>query len=205
MLVDEKAEIVRSDMTTAALAPQFLNKHPGSTIVYDLCSSKVVREEIEKAGGTPRRGRRGPAFMKKALSNTKAVFGGELSGRFYFADNWYCDSGMLAFVHVVNLLHERGRPLSEIIKPLKRYAASGERNFENERREETIQELARVYRNADVDFLDGICVRHADWWFSVRKSNTEPLLRLNLEVDDAATLETRVAEVAQYLGKPAAH
>ena len=143
--------------------------------------------------------------MKKAMSDTKAVFGGESSGRFYFADNWYGESGMLAFVHVVNLLHEQGRPLSEIIAPLKRYAASGERNFENERPEETIQELARVYKDAEVDFLDGICVQHADWWFNVRKSNTEPLLRLHLEVDDASKLETRVAEVSRYLGKPAVY
>ena len=204
-MVDERGEIVRCDMVTAILAPYFLEQAPGSTVVYDLRSSKVVAEEIEQAGGIPRRERVGHAFMKKALADSKGIFGGELSGHFYFRDNWCCDSGMLAFVHLLNLITKHGQPLSEMIAPVKRYAASGERNFQNERKDETIAKLTQVYASAKVDHLDGITVQHQDWWFNVRKSNTEPLLRLNLEVKEPSTLEARVAEVAQHLGQPVAH
>ena len=204
-MVDERGQIIRCDLLTAILAPYFLEQAPGSTVVYDLRSSRVVREEIEKAGGVPRRERVGHAFMKKALADSKAVFGGELSGHFYFRDNWCCDSGMLAFVHMLNLINKRRQSLSELIRPVQRYAASGERNFENERKDETIAKLAEVYESAEVDHLDGITVQFADWWFNVRKSNTEPLLRLNLEVEDPSALEARVAEVAQHLGTLVAH
>jgi phosphomannomutase len=203
--VDERAQIVRCDILTALLAESFLKQRPGSTIVYDLRSSRIVPEVIRKAGGVPRRERVGHAFMKKALADSQGVFGGELSGHFYFKDNWYCDSGMLAFVHVVNLLSQSGRPLSELVAPLLRYATSGERNFENENKDAVIKELARVYSDARVDFLDGITVQYDDWWFNVRPSNTEPLLRLNLEADTRERMEEKLAEVAKRLGKPVAH
>lgn len=205
MLVDERAQIVRCDILTALLAESFLKQRPGSTIVYDLRSSRIVPEVIRKAGGVPRRERVGHAFMKKALADSQGVFGGELSGHFYFKDNWYCDSGMLAFVHVVNLLSQSGRPLGELVAPLLRYATSGERNFENENKDAVIKELARVYSDARVDFLDGITVQYDDWWFNVRPSNTEPLLRLNLEADTRERMEEKLAEVAKRLGKPVAH
>jgi phosphomannomutase len=206
MMIDERGQIIRCDLLTAVMAPYFLEQAPGSTIVYDLRSSKVVAEEIKKAGGVPKRERVGHAFMKKALADSKAVFGGELSGHFYFRDNWNCDSGMLAFVHMLNLINKRNVPLSELIAPVQRYTASGERNFENERKDEAIEKLARIYEpSAEVDLLDGVTVQFADWWFNVRKSNTEPLLRLNLEVEDESTLEERVAEVARHLGKAVDH
>ncbi|MBN1489934.1 MAG: phosphomannomutase/phosphoglucomutase [Phycisphaerae bacterium] len=205
MLVDERAEIVRCDKMTAVLAEYFLKQAPGSTIVYDLRSSRILPEVIKKAGGTPRRERVGHAFMKRALSDSKGIFGGELSGHFYFKDNWFCDSGMLAFVHVVNVLTQSGRPLSELIKPLLCYAGSGERNFENEDKDGTIKNLARVYSDARIDFLDGITVQYEDWWFNVRPSNTEPLLRLNLEADTPELMEQKLAEVARTLGTPVAH
>ena len=205
MLVDERAEIVRCDMLTALLARYFLQKHPGSTIVYDLRSSRVVGEEITRHGGTPKRERVGHAFMKKALADTNAVFGGELSGHFYFRDNFYCDSGMLALSHVLNVLSASDAPLSGLIAPLKRFWASGERNFETDDKDGTIERLADTYGDARRDRLDGITIEYDDWWCNVRKSNTEPLLRLNLEADSAELLEQRVAEVGRLLGKPVAH
>lgn len=205
MLVDEHAEIVRCDMLTALLAAYFLKQLPGSTVVYDLRSSRIVPQVIKKAGGVPRRERVGHAFMKRALSDSKGIFGGELSGHFYFKDNWYCDSGMLAFVHVVNVLSETGKPLGELIRPLKVYAQSGEHNFENEDKDGTIKQLARTYSAAQIDYLDGITVQFDDWWFNVRASNTEPLLRLNLEADSPELMERKLAEIAPRLGRPVAH
>lgn len=205
MLVDENGDIVRCDLITALLAKYFLRRHPESTIVYDLRSSRVVKEEIAAAGGTPRRERVGHAFMKKALAETKAVFGGELSGHFYFKDNWYCDSGMLALVHVINVLTKENKPLSKLIAPLKRFCASGERNFENEKKDETIRRLADLHDKAQVDFLDGVTVQYEDWWCNVRKSNTEPLLRLNLEANTNKLMEDKLEEVAAVLGKPVDH
>lgn len=205
ILVDEQAEPVRCDLLTALLAREFLRQAPDATIVYDLRSSRVVAEEIKAAGGRPRRERVGHAFIKKALSDTKGVFGGELSGHFYFRDNFYCDSGMLAFVHVVNTLTCHGTSLSELIRPLKRYASSGERNFENEDKDGAIKRLAERFKDARIDFLDGITVQYEDWWFNVRKSNTEPLLRLNLEAKTPQMLREKLDLVARDLGKPVDH
>ncbi|MFQ6048013.1 MAG: phosphomannomutase/phosphoglucomutase, partial [Phycisphaerae bacterium] len=205
MFVDEQGQIVRCDLITALLARAFLRAHPGSTIVYDLRSSRVVPEEIKQAGGIPRRERVGHAFMKQALADSKGVFGGELSGHFYFRDNWYCDSGMLAFVHMVNLLSHEQKPLSRLIKPLQRYVASGERNFENDDKDGTIERLAERYQDGQLDFLDGITVNYDDWWFNVRPSNTEPLLRLNLEARTVRLLKKKLAEVSSLLGKPVSH
>jgi len=205
MLVDEHAEIVRCDMTTALLAGEFLRREPGSTIVYDLRSSRVVAEEIRAAGGHPRRERVGHAFMKKALAESKGIFGGELSGHFYFKDNFFCDSGMLAFVHVVNVLTRTGKPLGELIAPLKRYSASGERNFENEDKDAAIKRLAEIFEDGKVDFLDGVTVQYEDWWFNVRKSNTEPLLRLNLEAKTPELMSEKLELVGKELGTPVDH
>lgn len=205
IVIDETGAIVRCDTLTAILAGYFLARNPGRTVVYDLRSSRAVPEKIAEAGGTPRRERVGHAFMKKAMSESNAIFGGELSGHFYFADNWFCDSGMLAFVYLVNLVNQRNDPLSRILKPARKHASSGERNFENQNKDETIKKLAGLYKDAEIDYLDGITVQHDDWWFNVRKSNTEPLLRLNLEARNKKMMEKRVAEVARHLGKPVTH
>ncbi|MFH0982835.1 MAG: phosphomannomutase/phosphoglucomutase [Planctomycetota bacterium] len=205
IVVDEHAEIIPCDLLTALMAPQFLARRRGATVVYDLRSSRVVAEEIRKAGGVPRRERVGHAFMKKALASSKGAFGGELSGHFYFQDNFYCDSGMLALVHLVNILTRLNQPLSALIGPLRRYAPSGERNFENENKDGAIRRLAEVYKDAKVDFLDGITVEYDRWWFNVRKSNTEPLLRLNLEAETRELMEEKLADVARHLGTPVAH
>jgi len=205
MFVDNKGKIVRCDTVTALLARIFLDQHPGSTIVYDLRSSRVVREEVEAAGGVPRRERVGHAFMKKTLADTKALFGGEISGHFYFRDNWYCDSGFLAFAHTVNVLGNQRKSLASLVKPLQRYAGSGERNFSNDDKDGTIRALAEKYSDGEVDFLDGATVQYEDWWFNVRPSNTEPLLRLIVEAVDARLLKEKLAELTPLLGEPVEH
>ncbi len=207
MLVDENGQIIPCDLLTALLAKYFLKKYPNSTIVYDLRSSWVVKEEIEANGGKPRRERVGHAFMKKAMAEENAIFGGELSGHFYFKDNWFCDSAFLAVVHILNLLtEEKNKTISELIKPLRRYFASGEQNFECEDKDERIKALSEKYKDAkSIDFLDGITIEYEDWWFNVRKSNTEPLLRLNLEAKSKKLLKEKLEELAPQLGKPVKH
>jgi phosphomannomutase len=205
VFVDENAEIVRCDLVTALLAEEYLRQHSGSTVVYDLRSSRIVPEVILKAGGQPRRERVGHAFMKRTLAETNAVFGGELSGHYYFRDFYYCDSGMLAFIAVVNVLTRTGKSLGELIEPLNIYASSGERNFENADPEGTFQRLAERYKDAEIDHLDGITVQYRDWWFNARPSNTEPLLRLNLEAANDRLLAEKLAELTPLLGKPVAH
>jgi len=205
IVVDEHADIIRCDLLTALLAKRFLERAPGSTVVYDLRSSRVVAEEVEAAGGIPRRERVGHSFMKKALSDSRGIFGGELSGHFYFKDNFFCDSAMLAMVHVINTLTRTNQPLSELIAPLLRYYNSGERNFENTAKDATVAALGERYADGRVDFLDGVTVQYSDWWFNVRKSNTEPLLRLNVEAATPELLEKKFNELAPQLGNPVEH
>jgi len=205
VIVDENGMPVSSDLLTALLAGYFIKQNPGTTIVYDLRSSWAVKEDILKAGGVPRRERVGHSFMKKTMADTKAAFGGELSGHFYFRDNWYCDSGFLAIANVLNVLTESGKSVSKLMAPLKRFYASGERNFVAENKDERIQVLAEKYKDAKIDYLDGITIEYPDWWCNVRKSNTEPLLRLNLEARSKTLLDSKLQEIAPMLGTPAAH
>jgi phosphomannomutase len=205
VLVDEAGQIIPSDLLTAMLGTYFIEKNPGTTIVYDLRSSWVVKEEIEKAGGVAKRERVGHSFMKKTMADTKAAFGGELSGHFYFRDNWYCDSGFLAVATVLNILTETGKPLSRLIAPLRRYFASGERNFVAEDKDARIKALADKFKDAEIDYLDGISIQYPDWWCNVRKSNTEPLLRLNLEAKTKSLMDEMLKEIAPMLGEPEKH
>jgi len=202
MMVDEQARTVPCDLMTALMVPYFLEKEPRSTIVYDLRSSRVVPEEIIKHGGTPRRERVGHAFMKKALRDSRAVFGGELSGHFYYKDNFYADSGMITLVHMLNIVAAAEVPVSKLIEPLRRYSASGEINFEVEDKQAKMDELARRYGDGQVDHLDGVTVSYKDWWFNCRPSNTEPLLRLNVEAKTPEMLAEKLAEIQQQLGQP---
>jgi phosphomannomutase len=205
MMVDEKADTISCDLITALMVPYFLQKSPKSTVVYDLRSSMVVAEEVLKYGGTPRRERVGHAFMKKALRDSRGVFGGELSGHFYYRDNFYADSAAITFVHMLNIVSAASVPVSELIKPLRRYFNSGEMNFEVEDKKAKMEELAHIYRDAQIDYLDGVTVRYKEWWFNCRPSNTEPLLRLNVEAKTEELLAQKLAELEKYLGKPVQH
>ncbi|MFA5422951.1 MAG: phosphomannomutase/phosphoglucomutase [Phycisphaerae bacterium] len=205
MMVDEKCTNVHCDLMTALIAGYFLQQFPRSTVVYDLRSSWVVAEEILKYGGTPRRERVGHAFMKKAMRDSHAIFGGELSGHFYYRDNYCADSGMITMTHLLNILSSTDLPVSEIIKPLRRYSDSGEINFEVADKQAMMTELTKKYRDAQIDTLDGVTIMYKDWWFNCRPSNTEPLLRLNVEAKTKAMLEEKLAELEAHLGKPVAH
>ncbi|MHC4115034.1 MAG: phosphomannomutase/phosphoglucomutase [Planctomycetota bacterium] len=201
MMVDERGGNIGCDLITALMASYFLKARPKSPIVYDLRSSLVVSEEIIKHGGIPRRERVGHAFMKKALRDSHGVFGGELSGHFYYADNFYADSGLITLVHVLNIVSEAAVPVSELIKPLRRYHSSGELNFKVEDKETKMEELAKRYSDGQVDYLDGVTVMYKNWWFNCRPSNTEPLLRLNVEAKTKETLKEKLAEIEKQIGK----
>ncbi|HLB75260.1 MAG TPA: phosphomannomutase/phosphoglucomutase [Sedimentisphaerales bacterium] len=205
MMVDEKGQTVTCDLMTALIAAYFLENSPKSTIVYDLRSSRVVNEEIIKHGGTPRRERVGHAYMKKALRDSHAVFGGELSGHFYYRDNFYADSGLITLVHILNIVAQAQKPISELIEPLRRYSASGEINFEVEDKQARMEELARRYGDGQIDYLDGITISFKDWWFNCRPSNTEPFLRLNIEAKTPDLLGEKLGEIEAQLGQPVLH
>jgi len=205
IVIDEKGQTIGCDIMTALLAGYFLQVNPGATIVYDLRSSRVVPQEILKYGGQPRRERVGHVFMKKTLKDTKGVFGGELSGHFYYRDNFYADSGMITLVHVLNILTAHDQPLSELVRPLLRFAASGENNFEVEDKQAMMEELTEKYSDAEIDHLDGVTIQYPQWWFNCRPSNTEPLLRLNVEAVNPDMLHEKFSELKTLLGEPVDH
>lgn len=205
MFVDEKAQTVRCDLMTALLCRHFLKESKGAMVVYDLRSSRAVAEEIRAAGGVPRRERVGHAFMKKTLADGHGVFGGELSGHFYFRDNFNCDSGAIAFATALTVIASQSKPLSELIAPLNRYSHSGEINFEVDDKAGKMKEVEKRFADAQIDYLDGVTCTYKDWWLNLRPSNTEPLLRLTLEAPDEAAMKERVAQLEQILGKPVAH
>jgi len=200
MIVDENSNNISCDLITALLAPYFLKIAPGAAIVFDLRSSLVVAEEILKAGGTPRRERVGHAYMKKALRDSHGIFGGELSGHFYYRDNFYADSALITVVHILNIISSANMPISKLIEPLRRYYSSGEINFKVEDKLQKMLELEKKYRTGQIDHLDGVTVRFKEWWFNCRPSNTEPLLRLNLEAKTKDLLEEKLKEVTDVLG-----
>jgi phosphomannomutase len=204
MFLDETGKTIGCDLITALLAQDFLRqpKNKGSTIVYDLRSSHVVADVVKAEGGIPRRDRVGHAFLKKTMAETKAVFGGELSGHFYFRDNFFADSGAIAFARLLSVLSVQQGKLSALMRPLERYSQTGEINFRVADTEAKIKELAATYKSGQVDYLDGITVDNGDWWFNVRKSNTEPLLRLNLEASSPALRDAKFAEMKKLLGEP---
>jgi len=202
IMVDENSQTIGCDLLTALMVPYFLKSHPDATVVYDLRSSLVVSEEIIKHGGTPRRERVGHVFMKKALRDSHAVFGGELSGHFYYRDNYCADSGLITLVHVLNIISSADAPVSEIIRPLRRYHSSGEINFKVDDKQAEMDELAKKYSDAQIDHLDGVTVRYKSWWFNCRPSNTEPLLRLNIEAKNRELLEEKLSEITEQLGRP---
>jgi phosphomannomutase len=205
MFVDELGNIVGCDLMTALMSRKFLADNPGSMIVYDLRSSKVVPEEVREAGGVPRRERVGHAFMKKAIATGHAVFGGELSGHFYFRDNYNADSGAIAFATAASIISASDRPFSEMVAPLRRYSHSGEINFQVEDKAAKMKEVEQTYSDGEVDHLDGVTVTFDDWWVNVRPSNTEPLLRLSLEAQTKPMMEKKVDELQEILGEPVDH
>ena len=191
-LVDESGELVNPSTLTALIAARELAKNPGASIIYNLISSRAVVEIVEESGGKAIRSRVGHSYIKKLMADTGAVFGGEHSGHFYFKDFWRADSGMLAALHAIAALGEVSAPLSKILKPYCRYVASGEINSEVLDAQSYMNEISKKYGESagnEVDHLDGLTVNGDTWWFNVRASNTEPLLRLNVEAKTEARME----------------
>lgn len=196
-LIDENGSFVGGDMLTAMVASRMLEREPGAAIVYNLISSRGVPELIEDRGGRPVRSRVGHSYIKETMRQEDAVFGGEHSGHFYFRDLWYADSGMAALLHALEMISEEGKPLSKVIAPLDHRFRSGEINSEVPDPDAVIDAIEEHYTSlgAAIDHLDGVTVAFPDWWFNVRASNTQPLLRLNVEADSQPLLDEKTAEV----------
>ncbi|TQK72313.1 MULTISPECIES: phosphomannomutase/phosphoglucomutase [unclassified Nocardioides] len=195
-LVDERGDLVSPSTLTALIAARELAKEPGATVIHNLITSRAVPEIVTELGGTPVRTRVGHSFIKATMAETEAIFGGEHSGHFYFRDFWRADSGMLAALHAMAALAESDRPLSDLLAGYARYPLSGEINSTVADQAAVLAALEAAYGGQDgvsTDKLDGLSVGHADWAFNVRASNTEPLLRLNVEGKDEATM-TRVRD-----------
>ncbi len=193
-VVDERGEIVSPSVLTALIAVRELAREPGASVIHNLITSRAVPEIITEHGGRPVRTRVGHSFIKTEMARNAAIFGGEHSGHFYFRDFWYADSGMLAALHVLAALgHQQGepRPLSQLLAPFSRYRASGEINTEVADVEAVTRQVRGAFGGRPgvaVDELDGLTVTAPDWWFNLRPSNTEPMLRLNAEAADDATM-----------------
>ena len=189
---DENGELVNPSTLTALIAARELAKNPGASIIYNLISSRAVIEIVEENGGKAIRSRVGHSYIKKLMADTGAVFGGEHSGHFYFKDFWRADSGMLAALHAIAALGEVSASLSKILKPYCRYVASGEINSDVLDAQSSMNEIVEKFGESagnEVDHLDGLTVNGDTWWFNVRASNTEPLLRLNVEAKTQARME----------------
>ena len=198
--VDDTGEFVPGDFVTALLGESFVRKFPGSKIVYDVRASRAVRDRVEAAGGIALMNRVGHAFIKKRMRDDDAVFGGEVSGHFYFRDNWYADNGMIPALLVLELLGREGRKLSELLAPLRsRYFITGEINSKVADVAGALRRIEERYRDAEITKMDGVSVDYADWHFNVRPSNTEPLLRLNLEALSEPLMEEKRDEVLELI------
>jgi phosphomannomutase len=192
--VDEKGDIVPMDMITILIAQDILKREKG-VVFYDLRSSWSAKEVITENGGTPQMSRVGHAFIKQQMRDADAIFAGELSGHYYFRDNYYTESSSMAVLAVANVVSEAGKPLSELIKPIQRYFASGEINSTVADVPAILDALKLKYADGELIELDGVSVEFEDWWFNVRASNTEPLLRLNVEAKTLARMEEKRDEV----------
>jgi phosphomannomutase len=202
ILVDDEARPVGADLITALLAGEFLRHYPGAPIVYDVRSSWATREAIEAAGGKPVRERVGHSFMKATMRRIDSPFGGELAGHFYYRDNFFADSSLITVIEVLNVLRRHSKSLSELLRPLRRYCGTGEINFRVADKEGMIRHLAEVFHDGTIDTIDGISVQYPDWWFNVRPSNTEPLLRLVMEARSQEELDRAKARLLAILGTP---
>jgi phosphomannomutase len=204
--VDDKGELLQSDFITALISEELLKHKPKSKILYDLRSSWITEEKIKEFGGVPEMCRVGHSFIKETMRKENALFAGELSGHFYFRFDFegkisMYDSGIVTALWVMRLLSSKGKKMSELVAPMRKYFASGEINSEVEDKEGKMKELGEIYKDGKVSWLDGIRVDFDDWWFNVRPSNTEPLLRLNLEAKTKEDMEKKRDEVLEIIRK----
>jgi phosphomannomutase len=199
--IDEKGKRVPEDLVTALIAEFLLAKKKDLIILYDLRSSRIVPETITRLKGRAIRCRVGHAFIKAQMREEKAEFAGELSGHYYYKDMGYTDNAMLTMIHLLNFLSLKGGRFSDLILPLRKYYSTGEVNLQVKDKEAIFIALEGAYRDARIDHLDGLTVEYDSWWFNLRASNTEPLLRLNLEADSPKTKEEKKQEVLQIIRK----
>jgi phosphomannomutase len=191
-IVTEKGETISGDILATLVAKNVLEKEPGAAIVYSAVCSKALPELVRREGGRPIRTKAGHSIIKPQMRKNNAAFGGEHSGHFYFRDNYFADSGIIAMLTVAELVGRQESPISELLKPIDPYVRSGEINSEVEDQQETMKRVEEHYAerdNPEIDHLDGLTVDYGDWWFNLRPSNTEPVLRLNLEASDRETME----------------
>lgn len=197
--IDDHGKALSGSTTTALIARWFLARRPGATIVHNLITSRAVPETVRAHGGVPIRTRVGHSFIKQVMAETGAVFGGEHSGHYYFADNFRADSGMLAMLVLLQVISEAGRPLSQLRTEVEPYSSSGEVNLRVVDQTAAVQRVAAEFADAELDRQDGLTVSWDDRWFNIRASNTEPLLRLNVEGPDQATVDELVKRVRQIV------
>ena len=200
-LVDEHASDVSGSLVTALVARAMLRREPGAKIVYNLICSWAVPEVVRENGGVPVRTRVGHSFIKQVMAETGAIFGGEHSGHYYFRDNYCADSGLIAAVVCLGELSDAAVPLSTLLAPFRRYFASGEINSRVMDQQAALEELAAHFLDGRRDHLDGLTIEFESWWFNARPSNTEPLLRLNVEANDPELLREKTAEVLELIRK----
>jgi len=203
IFIDEDGGVIGGDLLTALVSEAVLKQHPNSRILYDLRSSWVVKEVIEKNNGTAVMCRVGHSFIKKQMRDEKAAFAGELAGHYYSKDVGYFEAPLLVLLYIIKLLTEKKKKLSELVEPLRKYFATGEINFEVKDKKKKMDELVEKYRKGAKDFsqIDGIRLEFEDWWFNVRPSNTEPLLRLNLEAKTKDLMEKKKKEIIWEISK----
>ena len=193
--VDENGTVIPMDLITGLIARILLKKHRGATILYDLRSSRAVKEVIEENGGIAHECRVGHALIKKQMRDESALFAGELSGHYYFQENFGAEAGTLAAFYLLNLMAETGKPISALVKDLRRYHHSGEINSDVENKNAVMQKLKETYADGALSERDGVKIDYADWWFNVRPSNTESVLRLNVEAGAKEMMEQKRDEL----------
>lgn len=199
--VDEKGEFIRADYTLLVLAKEFLNREPGKGIVYNMICSKVVPEKIKEWGGKPLKSKVGYVNISKTMRENDGIMGGELSAHYSFRDNAFADSGFISWLTLMQLISEDGRKLSEIVSEYMVYQKSPEINLEVEDRQGVIEAVKENYTDGNVDELDGLTVSYPNWWFNVRASNTEPLLRVTIEADSLDLLRQKEVEITNFINQ----
>lgn len=198
---DENGEIVTGDLIGALIAQEILKENPGAKTLYDLRSSWTVKETISAAGGVPIMSRVGHSFIKDLMRKEEAIFAAELSSHFYFKD-YYAESAIRAMILLMRVISEKGQKMSELVAPLKKYSKTPEINFEVADKAAAIAEAKKRYADGNQFELDGFSVEYSDWWFNLRASGTEPLLRLNMEAKTPELLEQKKQELFSFLGQP---
>jgi len=197
--VDEKGEFIQADTTLLVLAKYFLEKEPGAGIAYNAICSRAVREKVREWGGRPLRAAVGFVNVAKAMKDNGGVMGGEVSAHYCFRDNYYADSGFIAFMILLALISREGGKLSEIVAGLNPYYRLDEINMKTEKTEEIIAAAREKFKDGEQDELDGLTVEYKDWWVNIRPSNTEPLLRITIEAETKETAEEKEKEIRKFL------